>query len=70
MVRIGVWQMREGCSNVVLPNTLVVLPGGRAGQEPRARPQGQRSLNGFPVFLLSGDERNLVQGSRRGAAIW
>lgn len=67
---IGAWQMREGCSNVVLPNTLVVPPGGLMGQEPRVRPLGQHSLSDFSVFLLSRDERNLLQGSLRDAAIW
>lgn len=67
---IGVWQMREGCSNVVLPNTLAVPPGGLMGQDPRVRPQGQHSLNVFPVFLLWRDERYLLQGSPHGAAIW
>lgn len=64
------WQMREGCSSVVLPNTLVMLPGGLMDQEPRAQPRGQHLLNDFPKFLLLRDERNLLQGSLRGAAIW
>lgn len=67
---ISVWQMRKGCSNMALPNTLVAPPGGLMGQESRAQPEGQHSLNGFLVFLLLRDKRNLLQGSLHGAAIW
>lgn len=55
---------------MILLNTLVVPPGGLVSQESRVQPEGQHSLNDFPVFLLSRDERNLLQGSLRGAAIW
>lgn len=59
-----------GLFNGVLPNTLAVPPGGLMGQEPRVRPLGQHSLNDFSLFPLSRDERNQLQGSLRGAAIW
>lgn len=58
------------CSTVVWPNTLLVLPGGLVGQEPRAWLQGQHWLSSLPRLLLLRHERDLLPGSLHGAAIW